>query len=192
MSESGQLARVGDDFEVEFPDADAVASECFVNVVRVGDLLQNELSRRLRHEARISTRALMLLATLDGLDGRATPSEIAEHVPITSAAVTSLVDTNERKGLVERRPDPGDRRKVQVVLTDEGQALLDRLLPGAHSLELEVLNVLSAGERTTLLRILEKLQGSVEEAARRDPSLPEASPRGKGGRRTEGLTPDRA
>lgn len=179
MTESGRLARVDDDFEIEFPGADALASECFVNVVRVGDLLQTELSRRLRHEAGLSTRALMLLATIDGLGGRAIPSEIATHMPISTAAVTSLVDTNERKGLVERLPDPDDRRKVQVVLTTEGQTLLDRILPGAHMLESEVLSGLADHERADLLRILEKLQNSVEQVSQLAPSLPKASPRNR-------------
>ncbi|MGA7270407.1 MAG: MarR family transcriptional regulator [Acidimicrobiia bacterium] len=179
MTQSVQLARVGEDFQNEFPGADALASECFVNVVRVGDLLQSELSRRLRHEAGLSTRALMLLATVDGLGGRATPSQIAAHVPISTAAITSLVDTNERKGLVERRPHPDDRRKVQVVLTTQGQALLDRILPGAHILESEIISALTGDERANLLRILQKLQNSVEQVSQRAPSLPEASPRNK-------------
>jgi DNA-binding MarR family transcriptional regulator len=179
VSETGPLARVGEDFESEYPGADTLASECFVNVVRVGDLLITELSRRLRHEAGLSTTGLMLLATIDGLGGEASPSEIAEHVPITTAAITSLVDTTERKGLVERRPDLEDRRKVRVSLTEEGQAVLDRLLPGTHALEREVASVLTSAEGAELLRILEKLQASIERLADQAPSLPAAAPRKK-------------
>ena len=173
MSGSDHLSRVDEDFGEEFPGAEAAASECYVNVIRAGDGLLAELSRRLRHEAGLSTTALMLLATTDGLGGRSTPAEIGEHVPITSAAITSLVDTAEQKGLVQRLPYPGDRRKVQVVLTDEGKELIDRLLPGVHQLETEVMSVLTPREKATLLELLEKVQRSVHEAAAQPPSLAE-------------------
>ena len=39
MSDADHLSRVDDDFEAEYPGADAVASEAFVNLVRVGDRL---------------------------------------------------------------------------------------------------------------------------------------------------------
>ena len=97
----------------------------------------------------------------------------------TTAAITSLVDTNERKGLVERQPDLENRRKVRVVLTEQGQVVLDRLLPWVHALELEVVSVLTPAEETELLRILEKLQAPIEQVADQPPSLPDSAPRNK-------------
>ena len=176
MSDADHLSRVDDDFEVEYPGADALASEAFVNLVRVGDRLEAELSRRLRQEAGLSTTGMMLLAVLDGLGGRATSAEVGKHMPITSAAITSLVDTNERRGFVERNPDSDDRRKVQIVLTDEGRSLIDRLLPGVHQLELEIATVLSATEQETLLELLGRLQGAAAKAADQPPVLA-AAPR---------------
>lgn len=129
----------------------------------------------MRHEAGLSTTAMMLLATVDGLGGTTTPAEIGKHVPITSAAITSLLDTNEKKGLVVRSPHPGDRRKIQVTLTNSGRELVDRLLPAIHALESEVMNVLSAQEKTILLAILEKVQQSIVTVAVEPPVLPQAN-----------------
>jgi len=178
-----RLSRVGDDFSVEYPGADALASESFVNVVRVGNVLESELSRRLRSEAGLSARALMLLATIDGLGGQATSSEIGKHVPITSAAITSLVDTNEKKGYIRRVPDTKDRRKIQIQMTDSGQVVIDRILPGVHRLEVEVMGTLTEREQTTLLKLLTKIQRSAAEAALQPPEF-EAAPRIRAERQT--------
>jgi MarR family transcriptional regulator, 2-MHQ and catechol-resistance regulon repressor len=176
LSDPQYLSRVDDDFATEYPGADAVASECFVNLVRVADRVESELSRRLRHEAKLSTTSLMVLATVDGLGGQTTPSVIGKHVPITSAAVTSLLDTNEKRGLVERTPDPVDRRKVQILLTDKGRTLIDRLLPGVHQLETRVMQALTSSEQKQLLELLEKVHGAVARAATEPPTLAD-SPR---------------
>lgn len=43
--------------------------------------------------------------------------------------VTRLVDSLVRKGLLERRPDPGDRRSHLIFLTERGHELAERLIP---------------------------------------------------------------
>jgi DNA-binding MarR family transcriptional regulator len=55
---------------------------------------------------------------LDVLDwtGPITAGELARHVGITSGAVTGAIDRLEKLGLVRRRTDPSDRRKVIVAL----------------------------------------------------------------------------
>jgi DNA-binding MarR family transcriptional regulator len=53
------------------------------------------------------------------LGGPATPGQIGERTGLTSGAVTGLIDRLERLGLVERAPDPTDRRKVLVRVREE-------------------------------------------------------------------------
>ncbi len=40
----------------------------------------------------------------------ATPSELARHTGLTSGATTAMLDRLEKAGLIERRPNPADRR----------------------------------------------------------------------------------
>jgi len=169
VTEPNYLLRVDEDFDVEYPGADATSAECYVNVVRTADQLLGELARRLRVEAGISTTAMMVLATIDGLGGRSTPAEIGRHVVVSSAAITSLIDTSERKGYVRRAPDPADRRRTWVALTPEGRTLIDRLLPGAHQVETDVMSALTSAERLELLRLLGKVQHSVLRVAQQPP-----------------------
>lgn len=42
--------------------------------------------------------------------GIATPSELARHTGLTSGATTAMLDRLERAGMIERRPNPNDRR----------------------------------------------------------------------------------
>lgn len=55
--------------------------------------------------------------------GRMAPSRLAEHVVRTTGGMTKIVDRLERRGLVERVPDPADRRGVLVQLTEDGHEL---------------------------------------------------------------------
>ena len=48
---------------------------------------------------------------------------------ITSGTMTSVLDTLERNGYIERLTDSDDRRRVLVEVTPEAQAVLNRLLP---------------------------------------------------------------
>jgi DNA-binding MarR family transcriptional regulator len=170
--------RVDDDFEDEYPGADPSSAECALNIARTADQFLAELARRLRSEAGISMTAMMVLATIDGLGGRSTPAEIGRHVVVSSASITSLVDTNEKHGYVRRTPDVDDRRRTWVSLTPDGRALVDRLLPGMHRVETEVMAALTLDERLELLRLLGKVQASVARVGEQPPSFA-AAPRNR-------------
>jgi DNA-binding MarR family transcriptional regulator len=66
---------------------------------------------------------------MDVLDqaGQLTPGEIAVQTGLTSGAVTAMLDRLERVGLVQRQPDPSDRRRVIVRLTDKSRQLTSEI-----------------------------------------------------------------
>jgi len=47
-------------------------------------------------------------------EGIASPSELARHTGLTSGATTAMLDRLERAGLIERRPNPNDRRGTLI------------------------------------------------------------------------------
>ena len=51
--------------------------------------------------------------------GLATPSELARYTGLTSGATTAMLDRLEKARLIERRPNPQDRRGTLIVLTNE-------------------------------------------------------------------------
>ena len=80
---------------------------------------------------------------------------LANQLGIDRTVMTYLIDDVERAGLVERQPDPADRRARRIVVTLDGHALLARLQERLKLAEDHVLAALDEDERTgfrTLLR----------------------------------------
>jgi DNA-binding MarR family transcriptional regulator len=61
--------------------------------------------------------------------GRLRVNELAREVVLSPTAMSRFVDRAVAAEVVAREPDPDDRRAQQVVLTDEGRALLRRMWP---------------------------------------------------------------
>ncbi len=56
-----------------------------------------------------------------------TVRQLAERLSLDSSTMTGLLDRMEQKGLIEKRPDPTDRRALQVLLTDKANELRESL-----------------------------------------------------------------
>ncbi|GAB3659324.1 MarR family winged helix-turn-helix transcriptional regulator [Glycomyces tarimensis] len=93
-------------------------------------LLQHEVEQHLRAEGGLSTVQFQLLAGLNAADGRATMTQLADGVVYSRSGLTYQVGLLEKAGLVTRGPSPDDERSTLVSITDEGRALLERVLPG--------------------------------------------------------------
>jgi DNA-binding MarR family transcriptional regulator len=81
---------------------------------------------------------------------------------LSSGAMTNRVDRLESEGLVQRRPDPNDRRGTLVSLTDKGNALIDSALGEHIANERRLLAALDAEERAQLATLLKKLLVDLE------------------------------
>jgi MarR family transcriptional regulator, organic hydroperoxide resistance regulator len=55
-----------------------------------------------------------------GMEGEIMPSTIGKYTGMEKSSLTRMVDDLEKKGMVFRKTDPEDRRKVLVSLTDKG------------------------------------------------------------------------
>jgi DNA-binding MarR family transcriptional regulator len=157
--------RVDPDFAEEYPGADPLSTECFMNIARASDQMLGELNRRLKADYDLSVSAATVLAIIDGAGEPITPGVIAERAIIAAASTTSVLDTLEKRGLVERRPHPTDRRKLLIDLTANGRTTIDHILPGIHRLEEEVMRALTPDERRDLLGLIAKVQTSVSKVA---------------------------
>lgn len=93
---------------------------------------------------------------------RLSPSELVASLLVTSGTMTNRLDRLERQGLIERRPNPEDRRGMDVQLTKKGLGLVDELIPQHVRNEKQMLDVLSANDRDQLDRIMRKLLGHLE------------------------------
>jgi DNA-binding MarR family transcriptional regulator len=100
----------------------------------------------------------MALCSLEHADGKASRmGDLAAATHQSAASMTGIVDRLLEQGLVERRPDPADRRSVLVALTDEGAHLLERVRADRIRVMEHLLRCLSPGEQALLYDILGKL-----------------------------------
>ena len=139
---------------------------------RLNELVM-QTARRLRHRWRqvlapweltpSAARALRVIC--DGTTIRI--SDVAEHLRIAPRSATEVADDLEARGLISREQDPRDRRVVLLRATDEGHRVWAEV-GAAHAADLrQVFGRLSAGDRTTLARILEELRDPADPAAPR-------------------------
>jgi len=111
---------------------------------------------RRRMAERLSLAEFALLARL-AEDGPASQRELGARLRKDPADMVRLLDAAEAGGLVRRTPDPFDRRRRVISLTDDGEAGLRAAMEVAHEIQEELLAPLSAAERRTLHELLEKL-----------------------------------
>jgi DNA-binding MarR family transcriptional regulator len=101
-------------------------------------------------------RGYLVLATT----GRGEPRSqlaLAQHLGVDRTAMTYLIDDLERAGLVERKPDPTDRRARRVAITESGRSLLHEVKGRLERAEDELLFCLEEPDRTTLRTLLQRL-----------------------------------
>lgn len=160
------VVKVSDDFTHEYPDGDPLAAETMATLVRAGQAITAELSRAMLASYGVPQPVMTCLAVIEGAEAELTPSEIGERMLHSSATITNTLDALERLGWARRIPNPEDRRSVLVEITDDGQAVADRFLPGVRALERVLVSELTGAERATLLRLLGKvLKGTAAVAA---------------------------
>ncbi|MFI5909225.1 MarR family winged helix-turn-helix transcriptional regulator [Dactylosporangium sp. NPDC051541] len=124
------------------------------------------VARRLRHQSHETlqplgvtpgqARALNVLAK----HGTMRLSELSEHLRIAPRSTTEVVDGLQERGLVERRPDPADRRATLVTLTAAGTATTEHLRAERGAQGERFFASLPAADRAELIRILAALRVS--------------------------------
>ncbi|HZD38293.1 MAG TPA: MarR family transcriptional regulator [Actinomycetes bacterium] len=79
-------------------------------------------------------RELAVLSVLAG-DGSLSQDQAARRLAIDRTTMVALLDGLQDKGLVERHPHPGDRRRNVVELTAEGRKVLDKAMGATRDAE---------------------------------------------------------
>ena len=90
--------------------------------------------------------------------GAMRPSDLSDHLHIAPRSATEVVDALETRGLVARRPDPGDRRATLIELTGAGTGVLDAISAARGTEAERFFGRLSRADRDHLARILRELQ----------------------------------
>ena len=121
-------------------------------------LVLGQLIRRLRAEYSFPLAQASVLSRLDR-EGPQTTSELAAAERVRPQSMAQTLAELESAGLIARRPDPGDRRRVQIQLTEQGRELvLEERGKREGWLAAAIAAELSAEEQRTLLAAVPLLQ----------------------------------
>ena len=131
-------------------------------LVRTNDAVLASFRTGLRHHS-LSASARQALAALETAGQPMTPTEISAHLMVTTASMTSLVDTLQRRGLVTRVADSRDRRKQLVSLTPAGQAAVNEFLPQIVALQTAMTARLTEAEKEQLKHLLDVVRATISE-----------------------------
>ena len=102
------------------------------------------------HRHSLSLVHLNVLTALED-EGPLSMKRLAEVMDVSDASATGIVDRMEKRGLVERRHDTGDRRVVLVHITDAGSQVFGDLAAHRRTILSKVLAELSEDEMAALL-----------------------------------------
>ncbi|MBX6752273.1 MAG: winged helix-turn-helix transcriptional regulator [Micromonosporaceae bacterium] len=86
-----------------------------------------------------------------------TQRELAEFLRLDPSQIVAIVDELEKRGLVERHPDPSDRRANVVVATEAGRALFARAQKSTRAVERALKAAVPPEERERLGELLRQL-----------------------------------
>ncbi len=89
--------------------------------------------------------------------GSCTQNRLGRNTAMDAATIKGVVDRLIRRGLASTWPDPRDRRRMLVSLTDRGLKVVTDTLPRAMEITERTLEPLNEEDRKTFIRLLEKL-----------------------------------
>jgi len=143
----------------ERPDLPSLPMALFGRLSEAAERVMREHMNPLFAEAGLQSGEFDVLATLrrSGEPYMLSPTRLYEATMISSGGMTDRLDRLERARLIERRPDPRDRRGKLIALTEAGRRVIDETLGRHVANEERLLAALTQAERETLDALLKKL-----------------------------------
>jgi DNA-binding MarR family transcriptional regulator/GNAT superfamily N-acetyltransferase len=90
-------------------------------------------------------------------------TEIASELDVSHSAVSQMVSNLKKRGLLSELPDPYDRRRKNICLSEKGKSLLAQIKPVWWALEQTVREVLGEDHRSSFLEQIANLEKEVQD-----------------------------
>jgi DNA-binding MarR family transcriptional regulator len=147
----------------ERPDLDVAPLGILGRLFRAAHLADAELAKGIApHDLQPGWFDLLAALRRAGTPFELNPTELMRATMLSSGGMTKRLDRLEEAGLVERRPDPSDRRGTLVGLTRRGRAVVDEAVVTHVANEERILGPLSARQRRALDDLLRALLTDLE------------------------------
>ncbi|MEM1160551.1 MAG: MarR family transcriptional regulator [Pseudomonadota bacterium] len=124
-------------------------------LARANRTLESDLAKRLKPQG-IAVEQFWILEAL-AQNGPSPMNGLARIALVEPPTLTKIIDRMVASGLVFRAPDTDDRRKINILLSEEGEALYQKLAIEISDQEDNIDQILSDGKLSTLRNILVRL-----------------------------------
>jgi DNA-binding MarR family transcriptional regulator len=141
-----------------WPQIDRDVEGIVVRITRAADLLDRATRANL-HEVELTKEEFKVICALHS--GRRSHRSLCEELAVSTGTMTNRLDKLERTGLIERAPDPVDRRGVLLSLTAAGHAKLDDYIELGAARERTLLSRLRPSDKRRLNQLLNTLLESL-------------------------------
>ena len=139
------------------PDLDPSPLELVGRVIVLAQHLERSVELALdRHHLTLGQFDILATLRRHGPKGGLTPSQLLESVMLSSGGMTARLDSLTEVGLIYRKADPKDRRKVVVALTAKGRRVIDAATATRFAEATESMPPLGPAERATLVQLLRR------------------------------------
>lgn len=111
----------------------------------------------------VSVSQIVILTNLES-EGGISLKELAKKIGISSATASILIDKLVKAGLIERREDEKDRRKITLRLTNKGKTTVNQFRNDIVAMWKKILiKSFTPGEQVSYLKILKKIAQGLED-----------------------------
>ncbi len=153
-------------------DLSGVSEEELGGIVRVMDAMfrwrqaEQRVSEASRGYMRLGVTDMRALrfAMFAADQGRiVTARDIAEHLSISSASTSKLLDRLEHGGHIRRAPHPTDRRAISIIVDETTRTVAEKTVGFEHARRFRVAAALTPAEREVVIRFLDALSNTSED-----------------------------
>ena len=157
--------RIVEQWARERPELDTVPMAVIGRIYRIADAIGGRMEAAYQRFG-LSRGEFDVLATLrrSGEPYSLAPRELSSALMVTSGGITGRLDKLERRGLLERSPDPVDRRGIRVTLTEEGRQVVDDAVEAGLEIQRDALT--SSLTKAQVRQLEELLRGLMQVAER--------------------------
>jgi DNA-binding MarR family transcriptional regulator len=152
----------------ELPDTDAEAIEVLLALLRSVRVHRTAVTRQLESlelpVGMTGARYTLLMTLYFSRESLLAQNEISRELNVSRTNITNLIDGLERDDLVERVPNPADRRVSYAQLTERGRTICEQLMPTMAELMQDATRDFSPDERAQLKALLYRVQRNIIEA----------------------------
>ncbi|MBZ9595913.1 MarR family transcriptional regulator [Streptomyces yangpuensis] len=144
------------------PELDTAPMAVFGRIYRITKAMGDAMEECYQRFG-ISRGEFDVVATLrrSGAPYTLSPRQLSATLMLTTGGMTGRLDKLEKAGLLRRKPDPHDRRGLQVTITDRGLELIDEAVTAGLEVQRAALTGLSDEEVAQLTGLLRKLLAGI-------------------------------